>query len=214
VVPHGRPKALLLGLTMLLGVLGAVGVLAGGRPADETFVLVSKSAQSLMSVTLPFVTVLMARDGVRLVVLWKAATALAVAVAASGIVISAVALLLASGGDPADRWDHATAVVVFSVLVQIVCALVGTGFGLLLRSVVLACASTVVVPIGLWIALGSAPALRPVRAWTTPYATVQTLFSGHATVLAWAQWLVVFLLWGVALNAAGAARVTRRKPVP
>lgn len=53
--------------------------------------------------------------------------------------------------------------------------------------------------------------LRGVAAqvWLTPYAAVQNLLSGQMTAVMWTQWLVTFLLWGVGLNVAGAARLTR-----
>jgi hypothetical protein len=38
---------------------------------------------------------------------------------------------------------------------------------------------------------------------------VRNLLSGEMSPLRWAQWLVVFLIWGVGLNAAGAARSNR-----
>jgi hypothetical protein len=66
-----------------------------------------------------------------------------------------------------------------------------------------------VLPLGLWFVLGSVTVLRPAQAWLTPYPSVQNLLSGAMSALAWAQWLVVVLLWGVALNAAGAARLKR-----
>jgi putative Mn2+ efflux pump MntP len=224
-----RSQRVLLGVTLLLGVVGAVGALAGAESAGSTFVLVAKSVQILMSVTLPFIGVLMARDALRSALagakpgpgeadrarlgpMWAAATALAVAVGAFGVVVSAVALLVDPGPD---TWDRAAIVALCGLLVQVVAQSVGTGFGLLLRPVVVACAATVVVPLGLWFLLGAAPALHPIQAWTTPYAVVQDLLPGRATPLAWARWFVVLLLWGVGLNVAGAMRARRRgQPAP
>jgi hypothetical protein len=51
--------------------------------------------------------------------------------------------------------------------------------------------------------------LRPTQAWLTPFATVQVLLSAGMSPWGWAQWLVVALLWGAALNAVGAARLKR-----
>jgi hypothetical protein len=212
---RSRLQGGLLGFTLLLGILGVVGVMAGAHPADGTFVLLSKSVQSPMSVTLPFIGVLMARDvlrsagRVRPAPMWLAATILAAATGLFGVIVCAVALLVAPADDAAGRWNHALSVAVCGVLVQVVAQLVGTGLGLLLRPVVLACLATIVLPIGLWLVLGSAPVLRPIQAWTTPYATVQNLLSGRMTVLAWVQWSVVVLLWAVVLNAVGAVRLER-----
>jgi hypothetical protein len=50
--------------------------------------------------------------------------------------------------------------------------------------------------------------LRPAQAFT-PYATVQNLLSGEMSAAKWAQWLIVLLIWGVGLNAAGAAWLKR-----
>jgi hypothetical protein len=95
------------------------------------------------------------------------------------------------------------------VLVQIVAQLVGTGLGLLLRPAVIACLATIVLPLGLWFLLGSVAVLRPAQAWLTPFATAQVLLSARMSPWGWAQWLVVALLWGAALNAVGAARLKR-----
>jgi hypothetical protein len=46
----------------------------------------------------------------------------------------------------------------------------------------------------------------------TPFATVQHLLSGEMTGSAWAQWVVVVLVWVVGLNVAGAARLRRATP--
>jgi hypothetical protein len=60
-----RPRQWLVAVTLLLGVLAAVGMIAAAQPADRRFVSLSNSVQSLMSVTLPFVGVLLARDARR-----------------------------------------------------------------------------------------------------------------------------------------------------
>ena len=96
-----------------------------------------------------------------------------------------------------------------SVLVQVVAGLVGTGLGLLLRSTVVAFLATIVLPLGLFGLLGAVDALRPAQPWLTPLGSVRNLLSGDMTVLRWAQWLCVLLLWGVGLNAVGAAVLKR-----
>lgn len=91
-----------------------------------------------------------------------------------------------------------------------VAGLVGTGLGLLLRSTVVAFLATIVLPLGLFGLLGAVDALRPAQPWLTPLGSVRNLLSGDMTVLRWAQWLCVLLLWGVGLNALGAALLNRR----
>lgn len=206
------------GVTLLLGLLGAAAVIAGGQPTDRTFVHLSDSVQSLMSVTLPFFGVLLARDVLRsrgefrLAPTLLAAALLAAAVALVGVVICAGALMVVPSGSAVGRWDHAASIAACSLLVQIVAQSVGTGLGLLVRPAILACLATIVLPLGLWFVLGSVDVLRPAQAWLAPYATVRNLLSGHMDALAWAQWSVVVLLWGVALNAVGASQL-RRRPV-
>jgi hypothetical protein len=206
------------GVTLLLGLLGVAAVVVGGRPIDGTFVHLSDSVQSLMSITLPFFGVLLARDVLRsrgefrLAPTLLAAALLAAATALVGIVICAGAVTVVPSGSAVGRWNHAASVAACSLLVQIVAQSVGTGLGFLLRPAVLACLATMVLPLGLWFVLGSVDVLRPAQAWLTPYATVRNLLSGHMDALGWAQWSVVVLVWGIALNAVGASRV-RRRPV-
>jgi len=206
---------LLVAVTLLLGVLAAVGIAAAAQPADRTFAGLSNAVQSLMSVTLPFIGVLLARDvvrspgTVRLAPTLLAGTLLAIAVGASGVVVCAAALAVAPATAAAGGWDHAWRIAVCSVLVQIVAQLVGTGLGLLLRSAVIACLATIVLPLGLWLVLGSIAVLRPAQAWLTPFAAAQVLLSARMSPWGWAQWLVVALLWGAALNAVGTARLKR-----
>ena len=66
-------------------------------------------------------------------------------------------------------------------------------------------------PLGLWALLGAVEAFRPVQAWLTPFPSVQHLLSGEMSPTAWAQWLVVLAIWGVGLNALGVARAMRRR---
>ena len=210
-----RPRRGLVAVTLLLGVLAAGVMVTAAPPGDRTFVSVSTSVQSLMSVTLPFIGVLLAHDvllspgAVRLTPTLFAATLVAAVVGAYGVLVCAAALAVTASSTAVGRWDHTISVAVGSVLVQVVAQLVGTGLGLLLRPVVVSCLATIVLPLGLWFVLGRVAVLRPAQAWLTPFPTVQNLLSGGMSALAWAQWLVVVLLWGVALNAAGAARLNR-----
>jgi hypothetical protein len=108
------------------------------------------------------------------------------------------------------RWHHVGTIAVGSVLVQVIAQLVGTGLGLLIRSAVVAFIASIVLPLGLWVVLGATQTLRPAQAWLTPYATAQNLLSGQMGPVNWAQWLVVLLVWGVGLNAAGETIMRRR----
>jgi len=68
---------------------------------------------------------------------------------------------------------------------------------------------TIVLPLGLWLILGAVDLVRPAQAWLTPFAAAPNLLSGQMTPLTWAQLLVIVLIWGVGLNAAGAVRTNR-----
>ena len=57
-----RARRWLLAVTLLLGLLAAVALGAGLPPADRTFTVLAGPVQSLMSFTLPFLTVLLASD--------------------------------------------------------------------------------------------------------------------------------------------------------
>jgi len=60
--------------------------------------------------------------------------------------------------------------------------------------------------------LGSTDLLRPAQLWLTPFANVQRVFAERMSPLAWTHWFVVFLIWGVGLNAVGARRLKRPTP--
>ncbi|MFI6780271.1 hypothetical protein [Micromonospora sp. NPDC050276] len=51
--------------------------------------------------------------------------------------------------------------------------------------------------------------LRSAQPWLTPFGSVRNLLSGEMSVLRWVQWLCVLLIWGVGLNALGAAVLHR-----
>ncbi|MET8832425.1 hypothetical protein ABZV78_00700 [Micromonospora sp. NPDC004540] len=212
-----RPRRWLIAITLLLGLLAALAMTAAEQPADLTFSTLSDPVQSLMSVTVPFLGVLLARDlrrapsTARLTPTLLAATLLAAAVGLFGVLVCAAALALAPAGTAPDPWRHAATIALGGVLVQIVAQLVGTGLGLLLRPAVVACLATIVLPLGLWAVLGGVDVLQPAQAFT-PYATVRNLLSGRMSAVNWAQWLVVLLIWGVGLNIIGVARLKRRKP--
>jgi hypothetical protein len=140
-----------------------------------------------------------------------AATALALVVAVSGVLLSVVAVAVAPSTAQAGTWQHFGLIVTGSIVVQVIAQLVGTGLGLLLRSPVVACIASIVLPLGLWLVLGSTDTLRPAQDWLTPFAGVARLTAGQLSALGWVQSLVVFLIWAVGLNAVGAARLRARR---
>jgi hypothetical protein len=208
--------------TALLGVLAAVAVAAGTAPADRTFATVSLPTQSLMSVTVPFLGVLLVSElhapfrAARILAVVGRALGLALLVAAFGVLSCAVATAAFASDAPGGRWPGAAMVALGSLLVQGVAQLVGTALGLLVRRPVLACLATVALPLGLWWLLGAAAVLRPAQAWLTPYPSVQHLLSGQMTGTSWAQWLAMLAIWSVGLNTIAILRAThgRRTNTP
>ncbi|MFD0884516.1 hypothetical protein ACFQ08_08105, partial [Streptosporangium algeriense] len=204
----------LVAITLLAGLAAAVGTSAA-QPAGRTFATLMEAAQILMSVTVPFLGALLVHDlrgaprTARLAPTLLAATLLAVAAGLFGVLVCALTLTFAPAVSGADPWLNVGVLSVGGVLVQVTAQLTGTALGLLLRSSVIACLGTIVLPMGLWLALGAADVLHPAQAWLTPYASAQNLLSGRMTLLAWLQWTVVLLIWGVGLNAVGAARLRR-----
>ncbi|GGJ78079.1 hypothetical protein GCM10010123_05180 [Pilimelia anulata] len=207
-----RPRRWLLAITLGLGALAAAAVPAD--PGLRSFAGIAGPVQQLMSVPLPFLGVLLARDGARLArerdpgplrAVLAAAVLYAAAVALAGALFTAAALALAPPGPVADPWRAAVAIGLAGVPGQVVAQLVGTGCGLLLRSPVAACAATL-LPIGVWALLGLAAPLHGVRDLLTPYGQLLPLLDGTATARAWAMWPVMALLWAVGPNLVGAAR--------
>jgi hypothetical protein len=209
-----RRRQWLVVITLMAGLSAAVAMTAAAPSADRTFAMLAGPVQSLMSVTAPFLGVLLAHDlqrmprSARVTPTLLAATLLAAVVGVFGVLVCAAALVVAPSGTAQDPWHNAGTIAVGSVLVQVVAQLVGTGLGLLLRSSVIAFLASIVLPLGLWFVLGGVDVLRPAQAFT-PYATVQNLLSGEMSAVKWAQWLIVLLIWGVGLNAAGAAWLKR-----
>ncbi|MEV4656063.1 hypothetical protein [Micromonospora sp. NPDC049301] len=212
-----RARRWLLAGTLLAGLLAAVALTAAAAPADRTFAALSDTVQSLMSVVTPLFGILLVRDlrrapdAVRVFPTVLAVGLPAVVIGVGGVLICAATLALTPADVADEPWRHAGTVAVGSVLVQVVAGLVGTGLGLLLRSAVVAFLATIVLPLGLFGLLGAVDALRPAQAWLTPYGSVRHLLSGEMSVLRWAQWLTVLLIWGVGLNAFGAALLRRRR---
>ena len=203
-------KCLVAG-TLLLGVLAALGVIAGATPDERTFAAVADPVQSAMSILVPLIGVLLVSDVRRdrtlpLAPTWVAGVLLAAAIGAFGGLVSAVALAVVPSD--VDAWHQVGAIVVGGVLVQMVAMLVGTGLGLLLRPAVVAFLATIVLPLGLWYVLG---AVEDIQGWLTPYPSVRKLLAGEMTLGGWARWIAVVALWDVGPNAVGAARLNRRR---
>ncbi|MET7946301.1 hypothetical protein [Micromonospora sp. NPDC005324] len=202
--------------TLVAGLLAAVALVAAADPADRTFAELSGTVQSLTSVVTPLFGILLVGDlrraPVRLPVLPTvlAVGLPAVVVGVVGVLICAATLALTPADVAGEPWRFALTVAVGSVLVQIVAGLVGTGLGLVLRSVVVAFLATIILPLGLFALLGAVDALRPAQPWLTPFGSVRNLLSGEMSALRWVQWLCVLLVWGVGLNAVGAALLNRR----
>jgi hypothetical protein len=212
-----RPRQWLVAITLLVGLSAAVAVTAAVQPGNRTFATLSDPVQSLMSVVVPLLGILLARDlwraprTCRLTPTLLAATLLAAVIGVFGVWVCATALAVAPAVTGQDPWRHAGTIAVGGVLVQVVAVLVGTGLGLLLRSPVVAFLASMVLPLGLWLVLGGVDVVRPAQAWLTPYAAARNLLSGRMSAVTWTQWLVVLLLWGVGLTATGAARLKRGK---
>jgi hypothetical protein len=205
------PRRWLLVITLLAGLAVAVALTTDMPPAGRTFAALSNPVQSVMSIAVPLIGILLIHDRsrtARLAPTLVAATLLAVAIGVFGVLVAAGALAVAGPGATEDPWRHAGTVAVGGVLVQIVPVLFGTGLGLLLRSSVIAFLATIVLPIGLLLVLSGAETLQ---AWLTPYGAVRNLLSGEMSPLRWAQWLVVLLIWGVTPNVVGAAISSRAK---
>ncbi|GAB3841436.1 hypothetical protein GCM10027610_050770 [Dactylosporangium cerinum] len=189
-----------MGVTLLLALLAGEVLGAAVKPGDLTFAAVSDPVQSLMSVTVPLLGILVVRDRERLLSTLWAVVLLAAGLGAFGAVWCAAVTTRGSAPDP---WRHAATIALGSVLVQVLAVLVGTGLGRLVRPVPLAFLATF-VPLLLWLALSAAPGSA--EDWLTPYPTARHLLSGDMSRPAWPQWLTVFLIWGVALNVLGAKR--------
>lgn len=206
-----RTRRWLLAITLLLGALIAV-LVAIALPGDErTLAIIAFATHMVMSVTLPFLGVLLGRDlltepTARVAPTLGAAVAVALGVAAFGDLVI-VAALAAAGSDLAGAWDHTGLILLGGLLVQPVATLTGTGLGVLIKPAWVACLGTIVIPLGLWALLGLAGPVAGVRDWVTPFPVAGTLISGEVRAVDWARYLVVALIWGAGLNALAALRV-------
>lgn len=212
-------RVVLVAIAIAVALIAAVALGVALPPAERTFAAVSAPVQSLLSIFVPFFGVLLTsdlRDGRRpgprsgLGPTWMASGLVAIAFGLVGIALSAAATAFGPGGSGVDRWGSAGLLVVGSLIMQLVAAGVGTASGLLVRPVPVAELATIVVPLGCYLLLGTAPVLRSIREWTTPFAAVQRLFSGRLTVLDWLQWAVVVAVWVVGSNVVGSIVHRRR----
>lgn len=198
--------------TLLVGLLVAVVLTLVTPPTERTLVAAVGPAQTLMSVLTPLVGIRLVGDlrrsrGHRLVP--SVVTGLAVA-AALGAVVFLVALgTVAATSSATGRFEHGARLALGSVLVQCVALLTGTGLGLLIRPPVLAFVATIVIPLGLWLLLGSTAALAPARGWLTQFESARKLLAGTMGGLDWLKFGVMVLIWGVGVNALGARRLGR-----
>ena len=210
----GRSPRVVMIITAVLGIGAAVAVTALAAPRDRTFAAVAGPVQSLMSITVPFLGVLLVRErrrrGGSVLPAMVAAEVVAVAFALLGVVAAVTATAVAPSTAGPGRWQHAFLIGLGSILVQALAQLIGTGFGRLIRSAVVACLATFVFPLGLWLLLGAAGVLVPLRDWLTPFEAARHLLSGQMSGLRWVQWLVVAALWGVGLHLIAARRALRR----
>jgi hypothetical protein len=167
-----------------------------------------------MSVTVPFLGVLMAADvrrsprTVRPLPALVAAVLVAVAFGVFAALVGVITVGVLGSDD--GRWQDAVAVSVGAVVTMVMAQVVGVGLGLVIGRPWLACVATVVLPLGLWLGLGAVPALSEAARWVVPVVSAQHLLSGQMTGEAWAQLAVVLVLWGRCLYALGTWRLARR----
>ncbi len=211
----GAGRRALLAATLLVGAVAAVLVVAA-VPVPSVAVPAA-AAQLLVSVLVPLSGILLVHDLTRRpgddrqvgpVLVAAVLHAAAVAIAVS--VVCAVVTALhpqAELGAP----GTVVAVVLGGVAVQTTAQLVGTGLGLLLDRSVLAFAATIALPLGLWLLVGALGPLAWLQLWLTPFGATSPLLAGTPSPADVAAWAVVLALWGGVLNAAGAARLARRR---
>lgn len=213
-----RRRLMLVLVTAAVGLLAAFGLATLVVPEQRTFAGVVPLTQLIMSVLTPFSAVLLTSDvhqgrtGVAaLPQRWLTAAVYGLIVGAYGAVVAALAVNLAvSSGAPvaADPWAGAGALLLGSLVVQLIPVGVGCGAGLLIFRPLRAQLATVVVPLAVSFVL---PRFSPAGTtdWVTPLAAVDHLLPGPMTALGWLQWLVTAALWVVLPNAIGARLLTR-----
>lgn len=203
----GRAGWGIVGAAVLVGLLTAVAVAAGSPPEDITVGSVAGPTESVVSIVVPFLGVVLVLRSARPATLCTLGRAVgialtwAAALAILGMAITVVVVAIVNGGG---HWTSLGRLLLGSVLVQLVAQATGTGLGMLTRRPLLACLLTVLLPLGLWSSLGAVVVLQPARVWLTPFASVQRLLAVDMDGLAWVQWLVMVSIWGLGLNLVGA----------
>jgi ABC-2 type transport system permease protein len=139
-----------------------------------------------------------------------AGSALAILVAAVGLVLSVLVTTLAT--HPASgTWHLAGQVALGSVLVQVISLLMGMAFGLLLLNTAAAIVVNFVVPLAWAVVASSVTALHGVQPWLDSTQPSTYLLKGDLTPSHWAQIGVNTLVWVVALLVAGLVRLRRHE---
>lgn len=201
------PIAIITGGTVLAAAAATALAVAGGGIA---FTASSSIAQSVISIGVPMVTAILGarcrgRAPLAVARLLPYVIGYAVIMAAVGVLITVV-ITAANGGN----WELAVPAVLGSFIAQSVAALIGLGLGTVIGRPVIADLMTIVLPLGLLLLLGLvAPAAQP---WLTPFPNASRWWSGTMAVDGLPPFLVMVLLWCVALNAAGWIIQSRRRP--
>lgn len=207
---------LVLAVTLLVGAVAALSAVMWSLSDSHTLRFVCSYVQIAMSLTAPLVGVLLVHHArciggrAALVAAYRTAMAVAVGIAVIGLAMS---VWLLKDPDPytsGHRWEDAGAIVVGSVLVQVITQLTGTGVGLLVRWPAVACLLVLVLQLGADRLFHDVGALRPAQAWLTLSPSAGPLLEGEMTGMGWVQSSVVVALW-VGLNLLGARAVSRRR---
>jgi hypothetical protein len=125
----------LLLVTLLAGAGSAAAVAAGTPLADRTFAVISAPTQSLMSVAVPLLGILLISDARQrhglspIIPTLVAAVATGVAIGLLGFLFCLVATAVAASAAGPSRWSGVGMIALGSALVQVVPSLVGTGSG-------------------------------------------------------------------------------------
>ncbi|WP_435870528.1 ABC transporter permease [Micromonospora musae] len=184
----------LLPVGVLLPVLGILSITSewSQRTALVTYALVPRRER------------VVAAKLAAVVVATLASLVTSLAVAAAGTLIAGV-----TGGS--GRWEFGGALLLHSVVFQLVNVLMGVGFGLLLLNTPLAIVTYLLLPTVWSIIGGLVPALGEPAGWLDTSRTMEPLLSDSVTADQWARLGVSLLLWVVVPLAVGLVRTLRRE---
>nr|WP_243709400.1 ABC transporter permease [Micromonospora sp. 15K316] len=184
----------LLPVGVLLPVLGILSITAewSQRTALVTYALVPRR-ERVVGAKLAAV-----------VVATLASVVISLAVAAAGTLVAGV-----TGG--AGRWELGGALLLHSLVFQLVNVLMGVGFGLLLLNTPLAIVTYLLLPTVWSIVGGLVPALQRAAGWLDTGRTMEPLLSDSMTGEQWGRLGVSLLLWVVVPLALGLVRTLRRE---